>query len=151
MASPLSMWPPAIRTRSSVLRESMISYRSSRSSLEPEKCRYIIIYNLSCVYVQILCSFSLTAYLHHQNSFRLISRVRRNEKCKTAKKSIGFRIGIVIMLWASLLCVSPAAAWCRSAVARPAGAFIGRQRGSRGAAAAVARWMEDESTSFAEL
>ena len=44
MASPLSMWPPAIRTRSSVLRESMISYRSSRSSLEPVKCRYIIIY-----------------------------------------------------------------------------------------------------------
>ena len=69
----------------------------------------------------------MTAYLLHQNSFRLVSRVSRNENWENLQRNqedLVLELWLEMIIWA-LQCLSPESAWYRSVVSR---VFIDRQR-----------------------
>ena len=71
----------------------------------------------------------MTAYLLHQNSFRLVSRVSRNENWENLQRNqedLVLELWLEMVIWA-LQCLSPESAWYRSVVSR---VFIDRQRGT---------------------
>ena len=71
----------------------------------------------------------MTAYLLHQNSFRLVSRVSRNENWENLQRNqedLVLELWLEMVIWA-LQCLSPESAWYRSVVSR---VFINRQRGT---------------------